>query len=799
MFSKLMRSIKVSRAIYIVPAVPLLIAAIFSGLLINERMKELNSLNELEQLSTPISMLSNAVHEQQKERGASSVFLSSDGQKFGAELAKQRSETDARHAKILDYIENNDLSALDAEFWEHFQSVAKQIKNLKGLRQKVDDLEVSSKAAIAQYTALNREMLHLIKHVGEVSDSPKIATMTTAYVSFLEAKEQAGIERAVGSAGFAVGKFDLGQIRRLQEVIAIQETHFDDFQDIAQPEMIAAYQGYLKTPEVQQVDKLRNIALRQGLDGELEGFDGGDFFAAQTKRINLLKGLEDQFGSFIYNELQAEKQIASQRLTIMLAGSAIAGVLALLISIGFARNIRQGFGEIVTAAQELARGNLQHEIPETGRNEFGDVAEALTVFRDNLAERQSLQARELAEREAREEARRQAQENEARQAREEAARERRLAEEAKARHEQETKFVKQISNVVAACARGEFDQRLHLEDQNGLFAEIGEGLNRVCETTENGLNQIRQALETLANGDLTFTMEGDFRGLFGEIQAQVNQSISSLSDSFAKVRDSGSMINGSTQEIAGAAQDLASRTERSAATLEQTATAIKSLSDSVAGTADLTAAVSSTAAAVNSEVVESNAVVKQAVEAIREIQASSNAIGTAIRLIDDITFQTNLLALNAGVEAARAGEAGRGFAVVASEVRDLAARSADAAREISNLVTRSEGEVDRGVTLVEQTGDALQSISTSVAGIVANIEEIAKAAADQSSNIREISAATDHLDQVTQQNAAMFEEASASSLSLRVETENLEKVIANFRLADPMEHNHRVEQHAQVA
>lgn len=193
---------------------------------------------------------------------------------------------------------------------------------------------------------------------------------------------------------------------------------------------------------------------------------------------------------------------------------------------------------------------------------------------------------------------------------------------------------------------------------------------------------------------------------------------------------------------------------------------------------------SNAANSVDSEVNDGNKLVQRTVAAIREVQKSSGAIGAAIRLIDDITFQTNLLALNAGVEAARAGEAGRGFAVVASEVRDLAARSADTAKEISDLVGRSEGEVDRGVLLVTQTGEALQSISGSVSGIVRRIEEMAKAAADQSDSITEITSATDHLDQVTQQNAAMFEEASASAVSLRVETENLENVIAAFKLAE---------------
>lgn len=232
------------------------------------------------------------------------------------------------------------------------------------------------------------------------------------------------------------------------------------------------------------------------------------------------------------------------------------------------------------------------------------------------------------------------------------------------------------------------------------------------------------------------------------------------------------------------AQDLAVRTEKSAATLEEISAAIASLAETVSATAGAAAQANDEAGQVRGEVEAGNALVETAIAAIRDIQASSTAIGAAIRLIDDITFQTNLLALNAGVEAARAGEAGRGFAVVASEVRDLAARSAGAATEINELVTRSDAQVVRGVELVENTGSALRSIAGSVTAIAGRIGDIARTAKEQSNGIRELSEAAGELDRATQQNAAVFEETSAASAALRAETEILAEVLSGFIYAD---------------
>ena len=292
-------------------------------------------------------------------------------------------------------------------------------------------------------------------------------------------------------------------------------------------------------------------------------------------------------------------------------------------------------------------------------------------------------------------------------------------------------------------------------------------------------------LHRLAEGDLSFQLTEAFAPDFEQLRHDLNAAINQLGGTLSEVAQSCSSIDGGSREISESADDLSKRTEQQAASLEETAAALDQITANVTSSTKRAEEARAVAGQANASASHSEIVVGNAVAAMHRIEESSRQISNIIGVIDEIAFQTNLLALNAGVEAARAGEAGKGFAVVAQEVRELAQRSAKAAREIKDLIRNSTGEVESGVRLVSDTGEALKTIGKHVATINQHMDAIATSAREQSVGLGEVNTAVNQMDQVTQKNAAMVEEANAASATLAHEATRLRELIARFSLPAP--------------
>jgi methyl-accepting chemotaxis protein len=298
---------------------------------------------------------------------------------------------------------------------------------------------------------------------------------------------------------------------------------------------------------------------------------------------------------------------------------------------------------------------------------------------------------------------------------------------------------------------------------------------QVVSTLANGLSR-------LSKGDLTAAIQAEFHGAYARVRDDFNATAASLRDAMASVRQTTGAIRGGADEISSAADDLSRRTEQQAASLEETAAALDEITATVKRSAQGAQEASQVASGARTEAERSGEVVREAVAAIHDIQQSSAQISNIIGVIDEIAFQTNLLALNAGVEAARAGDAGKGFAVVASEVRALAQRSAEAAKEIKALISASGAQVDRGVKLVIDTGKALTAIVERVTNIDGLVSEIAQSSQEQATGLNQVNTAVNQMDQVTQQNAAMVEEATAAAAQLKREAAELGQLVGRFEV-----------------
>ena len=305
-----------------------------------------------------------------------------------------------------------------------------------------------------------------------------------------------------------------------------------------------------------------------------------------------------------------------------------------------------------------------------------------------------------------------------------------------------------------------------------------------AEQMAQATSGLADGLKHLAGGDLGFQLAQSFAPDFESLRADFNAAVAELQQTLRAVTQSTGQIDSGTREISNSAQDLAKRTEQQAASLEETAAALDQITANVSNSSKRVEEARTVAVQANASAVQSGKVVADAVHAMQKIEESSNQVSNIIGVIDEIAFQTNLLALNAGVEAARAGDAGKGFAVVAQEVRELAQRSAKAAKEIKDLIRNSSVEVESGVRLVSQTGEALKTIEDYIVTVNQHMDAIATSAREQSVGLSEVNTAVNQMDQVTQQNAAMVEESNAASATLAGEAGRLRELIGRFQLGD---------------
>jgi len=315
-----------------------------------------------------------------------------------------------------------------------------------------------------------------------------------------------------------------------------------------------------------------------------------------------------------------------------------------------------------------------------------------------------------------------------------------------------------------------------------VFRDTAIAKNRSDAEQASVVEALGKGLEAVAAGDMTYSITEPFGGDYDRLRQVFNRMVADLETILSQVASSAHGVHSSATEIRSASDDLARRTEQQAAAIEETAAATKQVTGMVGGTTQGVADMRRAIQVVHNDATTGGEVVNQSIEAMDAIEKSSQEIGQIINLIDGIAFQTNLLALNAGVEAARAGDAGKGFAVVANEVRALAQRSADAAKDIKTLINASGEQVGRGVTLVADTGNMLESIVNKIGDVTGLVATIAGAAEAQNGHLHEVNSSIGDMDKMTQQNAAMVEESAASARNMAQEADRLAKLVRRFRL-----------------
>lgn len=345
----------------------------------------------------------------------------------------------------------------------------------------------------------------------------------------------------------------------------------------------------------------------------------------------------------------------------------------------------------------------------------------------------------------------------------------------------------QIDGLITDATEGKLESRIDTAAYQGFMKDLGENINGLMDAIVKPISEAINVAQSLAEGDLTQSMRSDYEGEFLALANAMNGSISKLSTMVDEIRSASTNVFDSAREIAQGNSELSHRTESQASSLEETASAMEELTSTVQQNAENSTEASRLSNSVMEKATNGGSVVRSAITAMSDINKSSKKIADIISVIDEIAFQTNLLALNAAVEAARAGEQGRGFAVVAAEVRNLAQRSAGAAKEIKGLINDSVEAVGQGTKLVDETGKTFSELVTFIEEVSNMIGDIDSAGKEQSAGIGEVSAAVSQMDEMTQQNAALVEEAAASSKSMEEQSQTLLDQVAFFNNGNTVE------------
>jgi len=340
----------------------------------------------------------------------------------------------------------------------------------------------------------------------------------------------------------------------------------------------------------------------------------------------------------------------------------------------------------------------------------------------------------------------------------------------------------EIAVIVEAAVLGDFSGRISEEGKAGFYLQLAQSMNALMNTSEVGLNEVVRVLSALAEYDLSETISGDYEGTFGQLKDDANATVSQLSEIISRIREAAETINTAAKEISHGNTDLSQRTEEQASSLEETAASMEELTSTVKQNAVNAKQANHLALGASDIALRGGEVVGQVVRTMSSISESSKKIVDIISVIDSIAFQTNILALNAAVEAARAGEQGRGFAVVATEVRNLAKRSALAAKEIKDLINDSVDKVRTGTELVDQAGLTMEEVQTAVKRVTDIMSEISSASSEQSTGIEQVNIAVSQMDNMTQQNAALVEQAAAAAESMEEQAQQLSQMMLTFKM-----------------
>ena len=716
--------------------IPLVIVILLAAKLAYDSYRSLENLKSLDKvviLSTKIGAL---VHETQKERGMTAGFIGSKGVKFKDELPRQREEVNKQITFLNEFLSDFDKSKYSDDFVKNLNSGLEKLKDLQGVRNSVNSLNIAAPIAIAYYTDTNTLLLNTLGTIVKFSNSPNVTKELGSYMNFLLSKERTGIERAVGTNTFVQNKFTEGLKARFYTLIAEQTAYMDIFSKIASKDIVDFYLKTVVGKDIEEVEKMRKIALFSNIE-ENFGVDPNYWFETITNKINLLKQVEDHISTHLLNEINLEKDEATFHLILFsllsIFGIGITMILArtivftILIDVA---SVRAGIEEF------FAFINFEKDdIKLIGVDSTDELGMMSKIINKNIAN-------------------------------------------TKANIQRDRELIADTIRVANSINKGHLDQKIMVNSNNPALNELKDIINEMLNTLNSNISNILTVLTSYSKLDFRPRLkDNDLEGIIQELEKDINILRDVITQTLLDNKKVGITLKENANILSFNMQSISTAANSQAASLEETAASLEEITSNITNNTQTTTKMASYGEKVKESIKIGQDLANKTVNSMEDINKQALAINEAIGVIDNIAFQTNILSLNAAVEAATAGEAGKGFAVVAQEVRNLATRSAEAANEIKRIVQLATSKTKEGSEIANSMIEGYTSLNENISITLDLIQNVTTASKEQSVGMVQINDAVNNLDQITQRNAQSASEANEiAKQTLKISNEIIEQV-----------------------